>query len=308
MMRRRLQQYPETFLYAYAVKRFKSYRSTVYSRGAGVFGALGTGNLRDQSIFRKIELSDENLFNCSAGLGHSILLSKLGLYLIGRPYDFVSLMRINHFYEGLFPFIGRFISATTYYFGDKSGIYLKPILIEDFQKKFRDVSCGAGLTILLGETGEVFCFGQNRWGQCGVQTDGFHIYTPRKIPSLTGISHVEAGLQHALCLSQSGDLFAWGKGERGQLGDGLFENSPVPRKVLFNDLAPDVRPVSISSGWNHNACLMSDGSVYVWGKGWSTVEKSSNLRGIRRPVTRCSNTYQDIYSQHTLYVFIICRY
>jgi Regulator of chromosome condensation (RCC1) repeat len=84
-----------------------------------------------------------------------------------------------------------------------------------------------------------------------------------------------------LCLNSVGEVFAWGKGSRGQLGCDRVENDspsavPVHKAVFeFDDTTINQRPVyrniesvsQISAGMIHSAALEKESNdVYIWGK------------------------------------------
>lgn len=71
------------------------------------------------------------------------------------------------------------------------------------------------------------------------------------------MTHVSAaaGDEHALALTEAGEVFAWGKNYHGQLGiaaDELFQ----PTRVF---------DVSAAAGENHALALTAAGEVFAWG-------------------------------------------
>jgi alpha-tubulin suppressor-like RCC1 family protein len=63
-------------------------------------------------------------------------------------------------------------------------------------------------------------------------------------------------------------VFTWGKGNRGQLGNGDTDSLSSPTRVKFGREFKDM-VVSVCAGFNHTAALTANGSVYLWGKGMS---------------------------------------
>jgi len=247
----------------------------VYSRGTGVFGSLGHGDLQDAQKYSKIKVDLDSLkaTNISSGWGHSVLGSESGLVVWGRPYDFLSLLRIYRLYRSFFPVLGRWVSGFTAYFGGDGGLFTEPRMLSDLH--VTHVSASAGLTMFLTASGEIYSFGLNRWGQCGINSLDLHIFSPNKV-NLPPISCIDTGLQHCICASRDGEVYTWGKGERGQLGDGSLENIPNPVKIALPS-----RATQVSAGFAHSAALLDDGALYVWGKGLSLTPKDS-MSGIIR--------------------------
>ena len=86
---------------------------------------------------------------------------------------------------------------------------------------------------------------------------------------------VDTGLQHCVALLENGEVWAWGKGNRGQLGDGEMEsgNSPVRVKFPVSLLSPpsllsedgakkskeEFKIKQIAAGFNHSVALSEEG-------------------------------------------------
>lgn len=95
-----------------------------------------------------------------------------------------------------------------------------------------DVACSAALTVALTQDGRVYCMGQNRWAQCGQGPKGpAHVFEPVPVGGelvKERVVSIAVGFQHVLVLCQSGLVYGWGKGERGQLGtNGGSEEVPT---------------------------------------------------------------------------------
>jgi len=81
------------------------------------------------------------------------------------------------------------------------------------------------------ETGAVYGLGVNGHGQLGI--DGKTILQIQEIVSLKGkkITQISTGFQHSLALTSNGQVFAFGRNERGQLGVGHTKGQPTPTLV-----------------------------------------------------------------------------
>jgi cell division protein FtsA len=83
---------------------------------------------------------------------------------------------------------------------------------------------------------------------------------------------IDAGFQHCIALSADGDVFTWGKGNRGQLGDGAGETSVYPVSIALDNFFTNkarkqaiqeqtyTKGVAVSAGFSHTAVLGSDGN------------------------------------------------
>ena len=93
-----------------------------------------------------------------------------------------------------------------------------------------------------------------------------------------------------MALSDTGEVWTWGRGDEGQLGHGNNEPSSRPMKVAFDaagggmsaggrvvrDREPgaasvrgpgDVVVVAVACGRQHSAALDNDGKLWTWGCG-----------------------------------------
>ena len=88
------------------------------------------------------------------------------------------------------------------------------------------------------------------------------VYTERMtvqpyLPTLYGAT-IAAGNGHFLALLEDNSLWAWGRNDFGQLGDGTYEDKTFPVKIMDDVIA-------VAAGDNHSLVLMSDGTALVWG-------------------------------------------
>ena len=78
---------------------------------------------------------------------------------------------------------------------------------------------------------------------------------------------VACGEHYSAALTQSGELFMWGRGDSGQLGCSLPKQqvracSRVPKHVPVPEAV-----IGISLGWDHTCCVTMQGTLYSWGAG-----------------------------------------
>jgi len=65
-----------------------------------------------------------------------------------------------------------------------------------------------------------------------------------------------------MALGNDGNVYAWGRNGKGQLGDGTTNDSNMPVKVL---LPAGVTATAIAVGDSNGYALCSDGNIYAWG-------------------------------------------
>jgi alpha-tubulin suppressor-like RCC1 family protein len=71
---------------------------------------------------------------------------------------------------------------------------------------------------------------------------------------------IAAGGDYSLALKDGGSVWAWGRNNHGQLGDGTTTNKSAPVQV------PGMSQVTmVAAGFYHSLALKDDGSVWAWG-------------------------------------------
>ncbi|GFO01381.1 secretion-regulating guanine nucleotide exchange factor [Plakobranchus ocellatus] len=137
----------------------------------------------------------------------------------------------------------------------------------------KHLQAGWDFVVALTECGSIFTWGSNSFGQlgrslaAGVKMDP----TPQAVDSPSSgtgkFVAVAAGLRHALAVSESGQIYSWGSGKRGQLGvvDSLgkpISTIPVPNCVSISKCSA---PTQIFAGMNFSGMLTETGKIYLWG-------------------------------------------
>ncbi|CAK9798475.1 X-linked retinitis pigmentosa GTPase regulator [Anthophora plagiata] len=135
------------------------------------------------------------------------------------------------------------------------------------------ISCGDEHSAVICQTGRLFVFGSNDWGQLGLGHKN-HVNKPSCVKALKPekVTHVACGRAHTLICTGAQKIFACGSDQEGQLGRGTsaigdFTSSPV---LVYDSGVAGPRIVQIAAGSHHSLALTSDGGVFSWG---------SNLEG-----------------------------
>jgi len=144
-------------------------------------------------------------------------------------------------------------------------IYTRPQPF-DFGVKIDSISCGDSHAAFISD-GYIYTMGDNSNGRLGISKNIKSASTPNLIESLIKfyIVKVTCGSAHTLALSDSGEVFAWGNGENGQLGLGNRQNQLTPQQIkLYNNYneTPTKNPpldsaIDISCGKRHSGIVTS---------------------------------------------------
>jgi Regulator of chromosome condensation (RCC1) repeat len=256
----------------------RSIKTLVFSKGVGVFGALGNGSdLTDRPHYSIIEsMNGLDIQAVTVAMGHSAVLVSGRLLLFGRPYEITNLLRINRF-RILSPALARFVNRTSAspLFGD---LLLEPSAV-DLPSVISHRSIG-GLNVMLTADGQVFNLGSHRWdsttasfGRSDVDAVAL-VKCPQSVPLPCAATHVDIGMQHCVARTCDALVYAWGAGERGQLGDGRAITSSIPVMVA---LPGDAKALDVKAGFQFSCVLSEDGSVFVWGKFMSNKLRPSKV-------------------------------
>ena len=132
-----------------------------------------------------------------------------------------------------------------------------------------DFACA--LVAVTGDEGgtEIYCWGNNSFGQAGSSGSS---ETPRlatRLGSLKGVIQLAAGATHACALQLDGRVFCWGENGTGKLllGSGSLDASTEPVEMAVSNV------VQIAAGGLFSCALSRSGdkdSVGCWGGNYST--------------------------------------
>ncbi|OQS03786.1 hypothetical protein THRCLA_03927 [Thraustotheca clavata] len=234
----------------------------LYSYGDGYLGTLGQDNFDSLSSPKLVKsLAELDLTKLSCGWSHTGVLDANGsAYVFGRTHHFRSVIRAINMHR-MVPFFMKFINTVG---GEQAIEAFRPIQV-DIKEPVRDISCGAALTLYLTESGALYSNGGNAYGQCGTKNESSSVWEPTKIniPGKSSkVASMAAGFQHALAATKEGQVYTWGKGERGQLGFGTV-NVSAPQHIVA---LRQKKVVKVGAGFNHSVALTDAGELFIWGK------------------------------------------
>ena len=157
-----------------------------------------------------------------------------------------------------------------------------------------DVSCMGDHALALARDGSVYAWGRGDSGQLGIgplptvnyktrsaRVENFVPY-PVRIPGLTDVKAISAGMMHSLALLKDGTVLAWGQNKYGAVGNGSTQDQFAPTPV------PGVRNVvAITANGYSSVAVLQDGTVMEWGATYGNLMPKrppallAGARGIR---------------------------
>ena len=131
------------------------------------------------------------------------------------------------------------------------------------------VAAGRRHSAVVSEDGQLYTFGSNLVGQCGVPLRSDCLRSPHHHAHPFGgaeVRGVACGHYHTLVFSRSGDaMLACGLNKHGQLGLGSLDNAdalmPVEKAQALHNI------VAIGAGESHSVAVTSSLIIFAWGKG-----------------------------------------
>ncbi|KIY98506.1 putative E3 ubiquitin-protein ligase HERC1 [Monoraphidium neglectum] len=129
----------------------------------------------------------------------------------------------------------------------------------------RQVACGDAHTLVATEAGELYAFGRNQNGQLGVGSTE-DVLAPRRVDALADVNviSVSAGAEHSVVATSGGQVYSFGWGKYGCLGDGSREDRHVP--TLTKGLE-GVHVAQVACGWRHSIAVTDNHRIYTFGWG-----------------------------------------
>lgn len=128
---------------------------------------------------------------------------------------------------------------------------------------FSSISTGPS-SAALSTTGFAYAWGSNSYGQLGDGTT-----TNRAVPVMVNMpagvtfTSISTSYLHTVALSTTGEAFAWGRNNSGEVGDGTTTARYSPVAV---SMPPGVSFGSIRAGQLHTVALSITGTAYAWGR------------------------------------------
>jgi alpha-tubulin suppressor-like RCC1 family protein len=224
--------------------------STVMTWGLNQDGDLGIGVRKLQSLASPQDVTTldcQDVVQIAAASSHMIALTADGRIFVWGLHTYLGL-GASSTKNALVPALNSAATALTG--GTADGI---------------QITAGSGSGGVL-VNGQAYAWGANVVDQCGCGSSAALVETPTAVEQgallFTFIDQGGNGSAngHTLALDASGDVYAWGDGAAGQLGNGGTNDSAIPE--LVGGL-PAI--VAVRAGGLHSLALDAEGNVWAWG-------------------------------------------
>lgn len=145
------------------------------------------------------------------------------------------------------------------------------------QGNIATIATGGSHACAINAAGRAFCWGNNLYGQLGINFGG-NRFTPASVSVVTpgfgtrNIAQIAVGVEHSCARNVAGRLFCWGRDTDGQTGTGSvpFGSLGVPTHTDTSASGFGVRNIAHVVTGAFGACaLNTPGRAYCWGRNGS---------------------------------------
>jgi len=135
----------------------------------------------------------------------------------------------------------------------------QPVRVGASLGRWVTVSAGAQTTCALSTGGELWCWGDNRFGQLGDGT-ATDRPAPTRVAAGGGWSAVATGT-HTCAVRSDHTLWCWGAGQHGELGDGGATGRPAPGQV-----GAEATWAAVTVEEARTCAVRQNGTTSCWGR------------------------------------------
>jgi len=136
-----------------------------------------------------------------------------------------------------------------------------------------DVAAGGFQSLVATASGQLYAFGQNEYGELGLAANS-GTYDANPTPTLVAlpgangtVAQIATGYSHSLAATSTGQLYAFGDNDYGQLGNdtgnGTTNANATPTQVTLPGQNGAI--TQIAAGYFHSLAVTASGQLYAFG-------------------------------------------
>ena len=150
-----------------------------------------------------------------------------------------------------------------------SNVALKtPRINTELKDPAAEIALGSGHTCVRTAAGKLYCWGKNSARQVDAGTASSFKAThpvPHLVTGVPVVRHIALADDTTCFLDYAGDVYCYGSGEEGALGNGATKASTNPVRVMLPGPADDIACTPDSDGC---CAALQDGGVFCWGQAY----------------------------------------
>ena len=150
-------------------------------------------------------------------------------------------------------------------------------------------NCSTGFqhSIAIKSNGTLYTWGVDNESQLGQGTINANVSTPTQVGTDTDWEVISGGYNHTMAIKTNGDMYTWGGGSSGQLGDGAGTRRANPTLIGSSSWS------KISAGSYTSAGILSNGSLLTWGDSASYKTGTGDTIDVLVPTITLSGSWLD---------------
>ena len=258
---------------------------TVWTWGNNQYGQLGNGNIENVNIYEPARVVNvngegllENIQQITVGSNTAYALTDEGK-VVGWGLNTNGQIGNNAIINtGVPAYVQKQVQVT-----DEEGTSVTEYRDLD---NIVSIAAGANHALAIADDGTVWAWGLNNYGELGINVgnttatnvNGRRIYAVKVqkqvqvtdeegtitnvLVDLDNIEQVTAGIDFSVAVTKDGEVYAWGLGTSGQIGNNASATVYIPTKVAFEET---VKIKQIDAGGYHVLAIDEDGNAWAWG-------------------------------------------
>ena len=230
-----------------------------YCWGRNPYGALGNNTTTDSSVPVAVDmtgaLSGKTIKAITTGYFHTCAVaSDDQAYCWGwNDYDSGGKGQLGNNST-----VSSSVPVAVYQYGALSG------------KTVKSIAAGMGTTCVIASDDQVYCWGDNQFGQYGNSTT-----TSNRVPVATGnygalsgktVKAIDLGDYHTCIIASDNLSYCWGWNGYGQLGNSITSDSTIPVTVSMSGVLSGKTIQSLGVNRYSSCVIASDNKPYCWGQ------------------------------------------
>ena len=225
--------------------------SSSYCWGSDSYKQLGNGSAGTSSVPDEISMpSGVNFTHLSVGESHACAIGDNGTaYCWGDGY------------------YGKVGDGNSFNNPRQSPVEVVVSMDSNPFTNFIDIGAGAIHSCGLVDTGDVYCWGLDDYGNLGNSdawdTVAVEAALTDELPSGNPAVELAIGGFHSCVVDSDGQPYCWGLNDYGQLGDGSVTDQNTPTEVYLDGISS---LTNLTAGDTHTCGIADDGVAYCWGR------------------------------------------
>ncbi|WP_192484591.1 MULTISPECIES: RCC1 domain-containing protein [Cysteiniphilum] len=215
-----------------------------YCWGSNSMGQLGLGTTTNMSEPTVLSFGSEQVLSISAGTSHACAITQ------STTNEAKSVMCWGSNAQGQLGLGNTTAKVLSPKAMNLDGINAKPVVVK----------AGNQYTCVGFDNNTLYCTGSNKYGQLGqkdkIPTSTNHLI---KVENLENIQSFSVGNYHTCAMDNNNKAWCWGTNDKGQLGNGTFDQANVPSMVIGDSYK------AIANGNQHSCAITPSATIQCWG-------------------------------------------